>query len=132
MSSCEQCSKPLFHSIIGKMVVQLPPPAGPTSSNQSHDDLGTIRGPPGKPFICVPNDSCFFKTENGGKTLGMGQLIINPINTPYIVGICWVYHLLKSSFGVKQLGAPIPNGTTIFHLIPVNWLVHRDPSHGLL
>ena len=35
-----------------------------------------------------------------GKPLGMeGPLRINPINTPYIVGIYWVYPLLKGSLG---------------------------------
>ena len=37
-----------------------------------------------------------YHRENGG-TLGMVPLIINPIYTRYIVGIYWVYPLLKGS-----------------------------------
>ena len=41
--------------------------------------------------------------------LGWYSYIINPRYTPYIVGIYWVYPLLKgSNRGVKQLGPPIP------------------------
>ena len=51
--------------------------------------------------------------ENGG-TLGMVPLIINPLNTLYMVGIHWVYPLLKGSLAAKkQLGYQL-KGTTIF------------------
>ena len=65
--------------------------------------------------------------ENGG-TLGMAPLIINPTNTPYIVGKYWVPIPFERApaGGAKQLGAP-----TSFINFPYASMYHGD-SYVLL
>jgi len=57
-----------------------------------------------------------------GKPLGMGAPYRSTPYTPYIVGIYWVYDLLKGSLGgFKQLRALHPKGfPTIFPMIEIS------------
>ena len=48
--------------------------------------------------------------ESGGKTLGLGPLIINPINTPQILGIYWGKKT-KQTPGVCEVHVPCINIT---------------------
>ena len=65
--------------------------SGFQGTDQIHFEARTLHFLKNAYLNCIPwKRNSFFYRENGG-TLGMVPLI-NPINTPYVVGIYWVYH----------------------------------------